>query len=83
MRSSNANHNVNEVASKYANLLSGSRLNTEFREQDKEKQHVSYNAETTKTVVLYLLNLISMIFMCILVVGILIITLIVWLEGSL
>jgi len=44
---------------------------------------VSYNAETTKTVVLYLINLVSMILMCILVVGILIITLIIWLEGSL
>ncbi len=48
-----------------------------------EKKHVSFNAETTKTVVLYLLNLVCMILMSILVVGILIITLIVWLEGSL
>jgi hypothetical protein len=48
-----------------------------------EKKPVSYNAETNKTVALYLINLVSMILMCILVVGILIITLIIWLEGSL
>lgn len=39
--------------------------------------------ESTKTVVLYMLNLISMVLMSILIVGILIISFIIYLEGSL
>ena len=71
---------MNDFAANYANLMQGRKINTE---SSTERKHVSFNAETTKTVVLYLLNLVSMILMCILVVGILVITLIVWLEGSL
>jgi hypothetical protein len=71
---------MNDFAANYANLMQGRNIKAEA---SAERKHVSYNAETTKTVVLYLLNLVSMILMCILVVGILVITLIIWLEGSL
>lgn len=43
----------------------------------------NYGVESTKTIILYMLNLISMVLMSILIVGVLIISLIVYLEGSL
>jgi hypothetical protein len=46
-------------------------------------QRRSQGVESTKTVILYMLNLICMVLMSILVVGVLIISLIIYLEGSL
>lgn len=51
--------------------------------EDREARQSYGGVESTKTIVLYMLNLISMVLMSILIVGVLIISLIVYLEGSL
>lgn len=77
--------NINQLAAQYADMQRRQQNEPSWLRNDgKEKQQLSpAGVESTKTVVCYLLNLVSMILMCILVMGILVISLIIWFEGSL
>ncbi len=89
---------MDHIAQKYAELLASKKGNSaaaasaysRIRTQDEDPSlgsdgtpRRSYGVESTKTVILYMLNLVCMVLMSILVVGVLIISLIIYLEGSL
>jgi len=73
-----------DLAQHYAELVSQRKKGyTRVQQEESAQEKPKSGVETTKTVVMYMLNLVCMVLMCVLIVGVLVISGIVYLEGSL